>query len=79
MKEIKKYRRLELWGEGFSWFDCKRWGDAVIRPTFKSNGNYSSYIAGTYGVDTEGSSIATYWKWILPNREADYNTAISLK
>jgi len=79
LKEIKKYRRLELWGEGFSWFDCKRWGDAVIRPTFKSNGNYSSYIAGTYGVDTEGSSIATYWKWILPNREADYNTAISLK
>lgn len=78
LKEIKKYRRLELWGEGFSWFDCKRWGDAIIRPAFGSNGNYSSYIAGTYGVD-KGTPVATYWKWILPNREADYNTAISLK
>ena len=38
LKEIKKYRRLELWGEGFSWYDCKRWGDPVVRNSFKEGG-----------------------------------------
>lgn len=35
LKEIKKYRRLELWGEGFSWYDCKRWGDPVVRNSLR--------------------------------------------
>lgn len=80
LNEIKLYRRLELWGEGFSWFDCKRWGDAVVRPNIqKDNGNFSSYISGTYGFDKNGNYVDTFWKWILPNRESDYNTAIKIK
>lgn len=78
LKEIKKYRRLELWGEGFSWYDCKRWGDPVVRNSFKEGGNYSSYISGTFGFK-DGNYVSEFWKWILPNRESDYNSAIEMK
>lgn len=79
LKEIKKYRRLELWGEGFSWYDCKRWGDPVVRPSIAEGGNYSQFISGTYGFDEAGNYDETFWKWIIPNRESDYNTAIEIK
>lgn len=70
LKEIKTYRRLELFGEGFSWFDCKRWGDNVVRNGFDKNGNYYSAVAGTYG------DLDAFWKWSIPKRETDYNSAI---
>lgn len=73
LQEIKQYRRLELWGEGFSWYDCKRWGDKVVRKGFDEGGNYHSSVEGTYGADN------TFWKWIIPQRESDYNSAITFK
>ena len=73
LNEIKKYRRLELWGEGFSWMDCKRWGDNVVRNGFDEDGNYHSSVSGTYG------DLDTFWKWIMPQRESDYNSAITMK
>ena len=42
--EIKLYRGIELWGEGFNFFDIKRWNDPVVRVSFKNGGNtYSTY------------------------------------
>lgn len=79
MKEIKKYRSLELWGEGFDWFDHKRWGDPVVRLGLEEGGNFSGYISGTYGFDENGEYVSSFWKWILPGRETDYNTAIEYK
>lgn len=79
LKEIKKYRGLELWGEGFDWFDHKRWGDPVVRHGIKEDGNFSGYISGTYGFTESGEYVSTFWKWILPGRETDYNTAINYK
>ena len=79
LKEIKMYRRLELWGEGFSWYDCKRWGDPVVRPSIAEGGNYSQFVSGTFGFDKSGNYDETFWKWIIPNRESDYNTAIEIK
>lgn len=78
LKEIKQYRRLELWGEGFSWFDCKRWNDPVVRTGFDDGGNFFGSVAGTYGADDSGKFDATnrFWKWILPAKETDYNTAV---
>lgn len=79
LAEIKKYRRLELWGEGFSWFDCKRWGDPVVRPDMEEeDGNYSGYVSGTFGFPN-GNYDSTFWKWIYPNRETDYNSAINFQ
>ena len=72
--EIILYRRLELWGEGHSWFDCKRWGRPVVRKGITEGGNFHAAIAGTYGADA-GSS---FWKWVLPSRETDYNSAIGM-
>lgn len=31
LQEIKDYRAFELWGEGFNWFDMKRWHDPIDR------------------------------------------------
>lgn len=73
LKEIKQYRRLELWGEGFSWYDCKRWGDSIVRKGFDEDGNYHSSVSGTFG-DKD-----SFWKWIIPQRESDYNSAITFK
>lgn len=79
LNEIKKYRRLELWGEGFSWFDCKRWGAPVVRKGIAEEGNFSSYISGQYGIDENGNVDDDFWMWILPSDETDYNSGIKLK
>lgn len=70
LNEIIQYRRLELWGEGHSWFDCKRWKINVERPELGKGGNFHAAIAGTYGDE------ASFWKWIIPAKETDYNSAI---
>lgn len=30
LEEVKLYRRIELWGEGFDWFDYKRWKESIV-------------------------------------------------
>lgn len=71
-EEIVTYRRIELWGEGHSWFDCKRWKRNVVRPALGEGGNFHAAIAGTYGEDE------SFWKWIIPAKETDYNSGIKL-
>ena len=39
---------------------------------------YSSYISGTFGFK-DSNYVSEFWKWILPNRESDYNSAIEMK
>lgn len=79
LDEIKRYRRLELWGEGFSWFDCKRWGDSVERLDISNGGNFNSYVSGSHGFEADGSADDAFWVWILPNGETDYNSAIEVE
>lgn len=68
--QIVFYRRLELWGEGRSWFDCKRWNRRVVRKGLTEGGNFHATIAGTFGDDP------LFYKWIIPAKETDYNTAL---
>lgn len=70
LEEIILYRRLELWGEGHSWLDCKRLKRNVVRPSIANGGNYHASVAGTFGTN------AAFWKWSIPARETDYNSAI---
>ncbi|ADV42409.1 RagB/SusD family nutrient uptake outer membrane protein [Bacteroides helcogenes] len=70
--EIVRYRRLELWGEGHSWFDCKRWHQPVVRTSLQNGGSFISTISGTLGANADD----TFWKWIIPANETDYNEAI---
>lgn len=68
LKEIKRYRKLELWGEGFDWFDMKRWNDPIDHKTYAKGGNYTDKTAFKTEV-TENNK----WTWIFPSLETDYN------
>ena len=72
LEEIKTYRAVELWGEGFDWFDLKRWGDSIKRTSYLDGGNFISTLAVTYG-PTEKNN----WVWKIPEKETDYNKALS--
>lgn len=70
--EIKTYRAIELWGEGFDFFDAKRWGDKIERKSFANGGNFVSILATTtLPADRNG------WKIVVPSRETDYNGAFN--
>lgn len=67
-QEIKKYRAIELWGEGFDWFDHKRWKDPIERKEYSEGGNFLSVLAITIQPD-EGNN----WTWRIPLKETDFN------
>lgn len=70
-KEIVKYRGIELWGEGFDWFDMKRWNLDIVRKSDKEGGNYPSSLSGVVPAN------ATHkWTWFTPSREVDYNSEL---
>jgi starch-binding outer membrane protein, SusD/RagB family len=71
LDEIKLYRSIELWGEGFDWFDLKRWGDSVNRTSTANGGSFIPSLAITSG-PSEGNN----WTWKIPLRETDYNSAL---
>ena len=72
LDEIKFYRRIELWGEGFSWFDFKRRKDTIVRHTFEDGGNYMTSAAVTINPED-----ANNWMWVIPAKEYEYNNAIN--
>lgn len=67
-EEIRKYRELELWGEGFGFSDLKRWNLPLDRT--KGN-NVASYIKVKVAADNAN------WVWATPQNETDYNKAFS--
>lgn len=71
MDQIKLYRGIELWAEGFNWFDLKRWGDSISRTTYDNGGNWMSQYAVSYGPDEKN-----YWTWVIPQIEIDRNPAL---
>ena len=71
MEQIKLYRGIELWGEGFSWFDLKRWGDTIDRKTYANGGNWMSSYAVTVPPTRDN------WTWLIPTQETDYNKGIT--
>ena len=66
--EIKDYREVELWGEGFAWSDYKRWNIPVVRHSFAQGGNAHAAVAKTIAVD-----YGNKWTWVVPQNEIDYN------
>lgn len=71
LSEIKNYRAIELWGEGFDWFDMKRWGDPIVRKSPDQGGNFLAALAVTIAPN-EGNK----WTWKIPLKESDYNPAL---
>ena len=68
LKEIKFYRAVELWGEGFDWFDMKRWGDPIVRKTYEDGGSFLAALAVTIQPQERNK-----WTWKIPLKETDYN------
>ena len=71
LNEIKLYRRIELWGEGFDWFDMKRWKDPLVRHTYAEGGNFLATLAVTILPNEKNE-----WRFMIPTRETDYNKAV---
>ena len=71
LTEIKLYRRIELWGEGFDWFDMKRWKDTMVRHNYADGGNFLATLAITVGPMERNE-----WTFMIPTRETDYNKAV---
>lgn len=67
-EEIKLYRAIELWGEGFDWFDMKRWGDTIDRKSFAKGGNFTAKTAFVTRPDENNR-----WCWMIPDLETDFN------
>lgn len=70
-EEIKDYRALELWGEGFEWSDYKRWNISVVRHSFAEGGNAHPAVAKTIAPD-----FGNRWTWVIPQAETDYNALL---
>lgn len=71
LEEIKLYRAIELWGEGFDWFDYKRWGDDIERKTYAEGGNFIAALAKVIKPNENNK-----WTWKIPVKETDYNKLI---
>lgn len=71
LDEIKLYRKIELFGEGFNWFDLKRWGDSLNRTSTEKEGNYITALAVSYSPQDRNN-----WTWVIPSKETDYNKLI---
>ena len=69
--EVKLYRSIELWGEGFDWFDLKRWGATISRVSSDNGGSYPAALAVTINPEQNNK-----WTWVIPNKEFDYNSLI---
>lgn len=70
-EEIKDYRELELWGEGFAWSDYKRWNIPVVRHSFAQGGNAHPAVSVTVAPDA-----GNRWTWQIPKAEIDYNSKL---
>lgn len=64
-EEIMTHRRIELWGEGFRWFDLKRLNLSCERKG--SNYDKSFCVFLTKGQDEDG------WYFEIPKKETDFN------
>ena len=77
LEEVKTARRVELWGEGFSFFDFKRWNQPIVRKAWvngdANSGNWPSVMVG------EGTFPLTKnngWRFTIPQNEYQYNPAV---
>jgi hypothetical protein len=66
--EIMVQRRVELWGEGFRWYDLKRLNEDLVRA-----GNHDPALADNVMFVAAGG---VDWVWLIPQNELDANDDI---
>lgn len=72
MEEIKFQRRVELWGEGFSYYDQIRWDEPLDYA-----GSGASQVLYQDGFFQERPSVNDEWIWKIPQAEINANPFIS--
>ncbi len=72
LEEIKTYRGIELFLEGFDWFDKKRWNEPLTRKSFADGGNFNTLMSKNRDVD-----FGNRWTYVTPLIETQYNAALS--
>lgn len=75
LDEIRWSRRFELWGEGFNYFDLKRWNMPMVRREWVEKDVNSGNIPPGYGVTVEPSAY-NGWRFIIPDSERRYNSLV---
>lgn len=73
---IQMNRRLELWGEGHSWFDAKRWGASISRKAWWDNnasGNWPDHCAFSVAPQDYNG-----WRFVIPGRALKANPSIDI-
>lgn len=73
-EEIKLQRRFELWGEGHSLFDLKRWNMPMERKPWIERDVNSNNIPEQYQLSKQPDDRG--WKFAVPNSESRYNKLI---
>lgn len=74
--EVRDYTRIELWGEGFCWFNLKRWGMNLVRRGWVAGDPTS----GNFPVAIEcnvGPNDANLWRYGIPRSETNYNINVT--
>ena len=74
--EVRFYRRIELWGEGFCWFDLKRWNVPMVRTAWKAgdinSGNMPGGVECNVPVDQNLG-----WRHGIPSSELNLNNLVN--
>ena len=68
--DVLLQRRIELWGEGFAYFDLKR-----TNKGFERDYEGTNHVPGTYTFNLEAQDAR--WNYQIPDREIQENTHIS--
>jgi len=64
-EEVMNHRRIELWGEGFRWFDLKRLNRSVERTGSNFDVSFAGFLTRT--PSEKG------WAYEIPDMETNYN------
>ena len=72
LKEVKLYRRIDLWGEGFDYYDYKRWNEPIVRKSRAQGGSFHTSFAITIN-PSDGNG----WTYVIPKNEIDYNDQLN--
>lgn len=73
--EIRLCKRIELWGEGMSWSDLKRWNLPMKRRPWIENNINSGNIGASYAIIRQINEQGG-WRYAVPANERDFNKAI---
>jgi hypothetical protein len=75
IEQIKLQRRIELWGEGFTYTDKIRWDEGIDHAA--NGGSGASETIYQDGFFQDRPSVNPKWVFLIPQREIDTNTFIS--